>query len=298
MVKKLIRRGRVCGYRPTRTQLEEMLELAQREIDGPSASAQISYWQGNQLISPQGNLQKVLHANLDEILKDSDPKTRNLDNLYFEIRQDSPIERAVTVQIGVGGQWTTYEIRSADQTWAIGRYYELTDKFLNDRNMYSKGYSARPQVPRKAGGSTWKPGPWEAVDDLRIRLVKLPAWLWLWLWLAPIVAVGFAITILSWYYPGGNTPAGLRDHRNALKVIHWVDLNKTVIIGISLTYLFSLIPRYFWLVSLRKSIVVLKKSPILSQSSFAANSQNSIAIAGFYAALATLIVTIIALGIS
>ena len=289
--KKLVRRGRVCGYRPTHARLEEMLELAQRGIDDTNVNAHLSYWQGDQQISPQDSMHKVLPRNLDEIIKEADPETRELSNLSFDISQDGPVERAVVIQIGPD-QWTTYEVRSDDQTWAIGRYYELTNKLLNDRNLYSKAYSARPQVPQKGAQGSWKPGTWEVVDDLRVSLVKLAVWLSLWA--APIAAAIFAFFADSWYYPGGKTYADLMDHQNALNMLHWANVNQSTIILISLSYLLWLISgRLYWLKSWRKSAVVLKKSAILSQFSFTASGQNSVAIATFYATVVAVILAII-----
>lgn len=294
--KKLVRRGRVCGYRPTRTQLEEMLELAQRGIDDPSAEAKISYWQGDQQVSPQGKIRKVLPTHLNEIIDLAGPNARELSNLDFEIRQDGQIERAVTIRMGPDDQWTTYEVRSDDQTWAFGRYHELTDRLLADRNLSTKAHSARPEVPQRGGGSSWKPGTWEVVDDLRVRLVKW-GW-WSSLWLLPIVAALFVLLVLSYYNPGGKTHADLIEHQHAITMIRWASNNAFALFGIVISYLFGLVPRYYWLASLRKSIVVLKRATGLSQFSFTANSQNSVAIAGFYVTLAALVVSIIAIGLS
>jgi len=290
--KKLVRRGRVCGYRPTRAQLEELLELAQRGIDDANASAHLSYWQGDQQISPRGSLNKVLPGNLDEIINDASPKTRELSNLSFDISQDGPIERSVSIEIQPDSEWTTYEVKSDDQTWAFGRHHELTDKLLNDRNLYSKAYSARPEVPRKGAQSSWRPGTWEVVDDLRIKLVKLTVWSLLWL--PPLTAALYAAIAYSWYYPGGKTHADLVEHQNAITMIDWANKNKTALIIIGISYLFGLLPRNSWLASLRKSGVMLEKSGILSRYSFL-TSQNAAALGTFYVSILILLIAIITL---
>jgi hypothetical protein len=290
MVKKLVRRARISGYRPTRAKLEEMLELAQRGIDDTDAKARLSYWQGNQQITPQGTMHKVLPSNLDEIIKDAGPETRELSNLSFDISQDAPIERAVTIQIGPD-EWTTYEIRSDDQTWALGRYQELTGKLLADRNLYSRGRSGRPQVPRKGGQGSWTRSA-RVINPLRVDLVL--AAVWLSLWAVPLAAATFAVFAYLNYYPIGKTSALRVDRQNALKMLHWANVNSLTITLVVICYLLWLIAgKRYWLKSWRRSAVVLRKSPILSQFSLRANGQNSVNIGLFYVTVALLIVAII-----
>jgi hypothetical protein len=266
--------------------------LAQRGIDDTNATAHLSYWQGEQQISPKGSLHKVLPGNLDEIVNDANPKTRELSNLVFDIGQDGPIERFVSIEIGPDSEWTTYEVRSDDQTWAFGRYHELTDKLLNDRNLYSKAYSARPEVPRRGARGSWRPSTWEVVDDLRIRLVKLGVGSLLLL--LPLAAALYAVIAYSWYYPGGKTHADLVEHQNAITMINWASENKTALIVISISYLFGLVPRNRWLASLRKSGVMLEKSGILSRYGFL-TSQNAAALGTFYVSVLILLVATITL---
>jgi hypothetical protein len=292
MVVKLVRRARISGYRPTRAQLEEMLELAQRGIDDADAKAHLSYWQGNREITPQGIVRKVLPSHLDEIIKDVGPEARELSNLSFDISQDAPIERAVTIQIGPE-KWTTYEIRSDDQTWALGRYQELTGKLLKDRNLYSKGCSSRPQVPLKGAQGSWTRSA-RAVNPLRVDLVL--AVVWLSFWALPLVIATFAIVASSFYYSGNDkTQAGQNDHQNALNMLHWASANWLWISFIVLSYLLWLKPRHHWVEYWQRSAVVLKRSPILSQFSLRANSENSVLIGTFYVTVALLIVGVIAI---
>ncbi|SRR5258708_39661741 len=115
MPKKLVRRGRVKGYRPSREQLESLLELAQRGIDSANTTSQLTYLQGDLEIYPNQHVGIILPDHLADLIKEAD-EPNELDNLAFSVSQPSPA-RHVEISIGPG-EWTTYHVESDDQTWA------------------------------------------------------------------------------------------------------------------------------------------------------------------------------------
>jgi hypothetical protein len=237
-------------------------------------------------------MRKVLPRNLNEIIEDIGLETHELSNLYFNIRQDSPIERAVTIQIGPDSQWTTYEVSSEDQTWAYGRYHELTDKLLSNRNLYSRSYSARPEVPQRGGKEgSWRRSSWEVVENWNVKILDLAVDFSVVLF--PIIEISFFFMIFAEYNPIGKTPADLAGRKYALEMINWTKENLAVIILLNLSFAIWLVSRHYWLASLRRSKIILERSPVLSRFNFMSNSQDSVAIGTFYATVVTLVVTII-----
>ena len=140
---RLVRHGRVRGYRPTVGQLQQTLELAQGGIDDPDSSASLVYSRGNLEFYPEGKLNKILPKHLDQAIEAAGRPDR-LDNLTFSIRQDD-LSRSVDIQIGSDG-WTFYRVESDDQTWAHGRYHERTENFLQHRGLYAKYTDPVPQT--------------------------------------------------------------------------------------------------------------------------------------------------------
>ena len=64
------------------------------------------------------------------------------------------------MQIGYG-EWTTYLVESDDQTWAYGRYHELTDNLLANRSVFAKGYSPSPQILQEGTDNKWRRAAWK-----------------------------------------------------------------------------------------------------------------------------------------
>ena len=299
MAKKLVRRGRVRGYRPTRSQLEEMLELAQRGFDGDSI-AHLTYSQGDLEIYPRSDLKQVVPDDLNEIIQEAG-NPDGLNNLDFSITQDSPL-RKVSINIGPG-EWTTYWVESVDQTWAYGRYHELTDIFVRDRTIYAKCRSSRPQALREGSGDKWRPTAWEPKKDWRIifmsALVITP------FVLAFLVLVSVALIAIVAYTP--STGAGytrqqyqqaIRTQKDSLAQIHWMGAHWAVIAGLTLSYIIILWALSRWLKTFLNSRVILRKATLLSQFSFRGANSDPVAVGSFYAAFLTMIITVIALIIS
>ena len=234
MPTKLVRRGRVCGYRPTREQLEEILELAQRGIE-ENSFANLKYSQGDQEIYSHGNQGKILSENLSEIIREAG-NPDELNNLYFSVNQDSPARR-VDIQIG-SGNWTTYLIESDDPTWAYGRYHEITERLLANRSLYAKGHSARPEVLQKGTGDKWRPTVWELVPDWRAAIAEnLLKILWI------VLAIGIAPIpfTLIYYYDPANTKVGRNHQHNAEHVLQWLSNNSVILFFITVSYVIMLI---------------------------------------------------------
>ena len=291
MAKKLVRRGRVRGYRPTRSQFEELLELAQRGIDGDSA-ASLRYSQGDLEIYSEDDLRRVTPDDLDAIIREAgDPE--ELTNLTFCIGQDSPV-RMVTIVIEPD-DWTMYEVESEDQTWAFGRYHELTEKLLGDRSLYSKFRSASPEVLRE-GADKWQPAAWEPVKDWRIFLtgssVVIP-------WILFIGALLYALLVSgdASVKPGqpGQTIQTVPNYQQALAQVRWFDAHSTVIISLILIYAIILFTYMRWLRVFLHSKVILRPASLMSRFSFRAANSDPVALGSFYVVLITLIVTGIAL---
>jgi hypothetical protein len=287
--KKLVRRGRVRGYRPTRGQLVEILELAQKGIEENSV-AKLSYSQGNQEFYSSGTNGKILPENLGEIVTEAG-EPNELSNLSFSISQDSPVRR-VDIQIGPGG-WMTYLIESDDQTWAHGRYHEITEKSLANRSLYAKGRSSTPQVP-KEGTNEWRPAAWELVSDWRANAVDYLAPV---LWLIVIAEIA-TIIIAQVFYQNthSNTVAARNDRHNAHLVLSWFSNNSVLLFFISLSYVLMIIFLGRRMRTLLESKVILHGSnSFISQLKFQSNRNDAVQLAVLYLTFLILIVGIVAL---
>jgi len=287
--KKLVRRGRVRGYRPTREQLEEILELAQRDIEGNS-SANLRYSYGDEEVYSHGSGGKIQPEDLSEIIREADNPDA-LNNLYFSISQDSPVRR-VDIQIG-SGDWTTYLIESDDETWAYGRYHQLTEKLLANRSLYAKGFSARPEVLQKGTGDRWRQAVWELVPDWRAtfagNLLKI-----LWFILA-IEIVPILVSIAYYYAPGGDTAVDRSDQHNAQQVLQWFNNNSAALFFITVIYVTMVILHRRRMKSFLKSKVMLQSNSFLSQLSFRENRNDAIQLMILYLTFFLLVVGIVTL---
>ena len=290
MPKKLVRRGRVRGYRPTREQLEEILELAQRNIDKNSI-AKLVYSQGNEEIYSEGNSGKISPENLGQIVKDAgDPV--ELNNLYFSISQDSPVRR---VEIEVGpGDWTRYFIESDDQTWAHGRYHEITEKLLTNRSLYAKGHSSAPQIP-KEGTDAWRSAAWELVSDWRASVVNFATPV---LWSVVVIEILTIVVALGYYYGTYTDPTVARNYRhNANLVLGWFRHNSGLLFAVNLSYIIMVILLGRWLKTFLKSKVILQgnEGSLLSQLGFQKNRNDAVQLAILYLTFFLVVVGIVTL---
>jgi hypothetical protein len=283
MPSKLVRHGRVKGYRPTIDQLQDMLELAQRGLDEADSTARLIYSQGDLEFYPKGGLKRISPGNIDEIIAEA-RRPDELNNLSFSISQADP-SRHVEIDIGPGA-WTDYRIESADQTWAYGRYHELTDKLLQQRGFYTKFRSPAPEIFEE-GGDKWKPAPWEPVKDWRVNLVGgtclLPA------------AVGlFAVVIaafVAWNYYFGSG-AEHQQFVNSINALLQSSFSAVAAILV-LVYLIVVYPYVRLLKGFQKSYVIVSKTSLLSQFSFRSKKADPVLLASFYVAVIGVLIAII-----
>jgi hypothetical protein len=264
-----------------------MLDLAQRDI-GENSIANLIYSKGDLEIYPQGTLSKILPVHLEEMIKESGSPDE-LNNLNFSISQDSPVRR-VYLHIG-SGDWTTYRVESNDQTWAFGRYHELTEKLLSDRNSYAKVRSAKPEVPQEQSDTKWRPAPWEPVAGWWFFLIGVTTTLLKWL---PVILGVTAAFEVGNYYAAGKAAQYRQERANDLATIHWAGAHRGALIGFSISYIIALIAFRRWLSTLVKSKVVLNKGSLLSRFSFRDKRADPVILASFYVAIATLIFTAMA----
>jgi len=277
------------GYRPTWEQLVEILELAQKGIEA-NPFAHIKYSQGDEEIYSHGDSGQISRGNLEEVIKEAgDPE--ELNNLYFSISQDSPV-RKIEIQIGYG-EWTTYLVESDDQTWAYGRYHELTDKLLANRGLFANGYSPSPQVLQEGTDDKWRRAAWEIVSDWKTSIAgHLITALW-YVLIVELVLLGY--TLGTYYDPGGNTRASKNDQHNAAIILSWADKNSFIIFCINLSYVATIVALRRWIKSLLKSVVVLQDGPFLAQLSLQRNRNDPIRLATLYITFSALIVSVVAL---
>jgi hypothetical protein len=292
--RKLVRRGRVRGYRPTREQLEEVLELAQRGIHQNSA-ARLVYSRGNEEFYSEGNDGKILPENLSQVVKDAgDPS--ELNNLYFSINDDSPVRR-VEIEIGPG-DWTRYFIESDDQTWAHGRYYEITEKLLADRSLYAKGRSSTPEVP-KEGTDAWRPAAWELVSDWRASAVgNATSVLWGVLWCVVPAGILTILIALSYYYDTyTNLEVARNDRHNAHLVLGWFRHNSALLLVVLLCYVIMIIILSHLLKRLLEAKIILRgtNNSFFSQLGFNRSRNDPVQVTLLYLTFFILIVGIVAL---
>jgi hypothetical protein len=284
---RTVRRGRVKGYRPTREQLIQMLELAQGGFSEQRSVTHLTHSRDDdrEIDAPDDERDDVSRGvpdYLDYIIREADDPDE-LNNLTFSISQVDPI-RQVLIRIGPG-DWTEYTIESTDRTWALGRYHELTDKLLKDRSPYSKAAASRPEILRDG---VWKSAEWEPAKDWRAALAGFGSGLTFMPGLAEI-AVVFAI--FSGYYVNGPDRQDRNNHHQALQAIHWAGGNVIIIVGLTLSYLIALVACRRWLASLRRSRIILNAAPRLSQFSFQSSTTDPVILASFYILVLTLILT-------
>ena len=289
MPARLARRGRVKGYRPTYNQLQELLEIAQKDFCDASDASMI-YLQGDFEITPQVDKGKILPRHVDEMIKDAgDPN--ELNNLSFSISQTAPMQN-VEIHIGSGG-WTTYRVKSTDQTWAYGRYHELTDKLMSDRSLYAKFSAGQPEILRE--DNKWRTTAWEVSKDWRELGTAVAASIpWL-----PLVATGcFGFVIAAYAASPGSNAAERQSHKLALQDVHNLHTHASILIVLTVLYIITLYAYRAWLRSWLRSKIVLRKPPLMSQFSFRDRKSGAVGLASFYIAVFTLIVTTVAVIIS
>lgn len=276
MPSKLVRHGRVRGYRPTADQLLEMLELAQRGIDDAGSSADLIYSQGDLEFYPKGDLKKILPSHLDEIIEESG-RPDDLNNLGFSVGQ-AELSRNVRILIGPGDD-TIYRIESDDQTWAYGRYHELTDKLLKDRSLYAKFVAAAPETLEEGTDNKWRQVAWESANDWRAALVGL---ITLLPYLPGAAALALTLSFLGNYY-GAETK---QDHQQALDIIHFMSRPHSILITtISVvTYVIAILAYRRWKKTFLRSGIMISKSSRLAQFNFRNKKADPVVLASFYVA--------------
>ena len=283
MPSKLVRQGRVKGYRPTTDQLQDMLELAQRGIDEAGSTAKLTYSQGDLEFYPKGNLNRISPDNIDEIIAEAG-RPEELNNLSFSVSQADP-SRHVGIDIGPGA-WTDYRIESADQTWAYGRYHELTDKLLQQRGFYTKFRSPAPEILEE-GGDKWKSAPWEPVKDWRVNLVGA-------ICVLPGIAGAWAVLMAAlgaWNYYFGSG-SGHQQFVNSIDALLQSSFSVVAAILV-LVYLIIIYPYMRLLKGFQRSYVIVSKTSLLSQFSFRSKKTDPVILASFYVAAIGVLIAII-----
>lgn len=291
MPKRLVRRGRVRGYRPTREQLEEVLELAQRGI-AKDAATQLKYAQGNEEIYSYGKDGRITSENLNEIIKEAHNPSE-LNNLNFSIIQDSPV-RKVDIEVGVNGDWTNYLIESEDQTWAYGRYHELTEKLLANRSLFAMGRSPSPEVLQVGTDDKWRPAAWELAKDWRANICGGLTPLLSFFIVIEIVFIGY---YLGEYYgsSGDTTKAAISAKHQAELVLHWLNGNLATIFLINFFYIWMIIALRRWAKYFLKSTVTLQSNSLFSHLIWRKDRSDLTQIIGLYLTFMGVIVSIMAL---
>lgn len=220
---------RVQGYRPSRRQLEELLALAQKGIE-ENAIARLESHQGDEQFYTRRGIGKVESDNLSEMISDAGNPAK-LSNLHFSIDQTSPPSRSVEVYIGPG-DWTDYRVESDDQTWALGRYHELTDKLLADRTWYAKHLAPNPE--RFGNDDHWYPTPWEVTTDWRTLFLTNGLGL-LWALLVVEISLGAFIADLYYLPSGSSQQERLQERQSALYTIHLISHSAFIYVGLNIT---------------------------------------------------------------
>ena len=263
-----------------------MLRVAQKDFDD-TAEAQLVYSQGELEITPQAFTCEILPAHVDELIKEAgDPD--ELNNLLFTISQPSPI-RKIEVRIGFG-RWATYRVESDDETWAYGRYHELTDKFMRDRSLYAKFHSGQPEILKEGTDDKWRTTVWEVSKDWRESLVAVVASL---PWWPLIVAALFAITITGYSVSPGSTVSDKDNHKLALQDAHHLAAHSSILTILTLCYLFTLYAYRHWMQNWIKSKIVVHRSPLVSQFSFRGGKSGAVSLASLYVAVFAFITALI-----
>jgi hypothetical protein len=287
MPTKLARHGRVKGYRPTYCQLQEIIEVAQKDFSDASET-HMFYSQGDFKITPtQADKGKILPGHIEEIIKEAGSPDE-FNNLVFSISQDVPMQK-VEVHVGFG-DWTTYRVESDDQTWAYGRYYELTDKLLSDRSLYAKFRASQPEILKEGTDNKWRTTSWEVAKDWReLSMAVATSFPW---W--PLVASGvFGFTIVVYVASPGNSAIDIQDHKQALQDVHDLHAHASALIVLVTLYIITLYAYRRWLATWLRSKVVLKEPLVMPQFSFRSRKSDAVGLASFYVAAFTLIVAVV-----
>ena len=235
---------------------------------------------------------KILSSDVDVIYQDSgEPEVLN--NLRFLISQVSPLRR---VEVNIGpDDWTTYVIESDHGTWGYGRYHELTEKLLSDRNIYSRAHAPGPQILKEGTDDKWRPAAWEfksrPIDNV---IILSQAILWIAIVVEAVLALG---AVLSYYDPQEKTAAEDRgDKTSALYFYHWAGHHAWIIAFINISYVLLIIFISRLARALRKSKVIFKGSAAWESLSFRKND-DTVQLAGLYLAFLALLVSILALAL-
>jgi hypothetical protein len=260
-----------------------MLSIAQKDF-GDAPEAYLVYSKGDLEISPDDlNPVEILPRHVDEIIKQAgDPG--ELNNLVFSVSQATPM-RKIEIRIGFGS-WTTYRIESDDQTWAFGRYHEITDKLMTDRNLYAKFRSSQPEILKEGTDDKWRTTVWEVRGDWRELFVGMAAHIPL---LPIVLAVAYAVSVIGYAVASGSNAAERQDHRQALHDAHVLAARSSIITILVIAYIFTLFAYERWLRGWLRSKIVTRKS-LLSEFSFRDRGSGAVALATLYVAAFTFIV--------
>ncbi len=279
-----VRRGRVRGCRPSVRQLEELLQLAQKEIDSSKSSAEITSIVGEYKLTSDDGLEIIAPEHLQALIKEAGG-VRELDNLAFLIEQEDP-KRYIQINIGPG-DWTEYAVESDSDTWTLGRYHELTEKLLSDCTPYAKFKAPRPvMLVMQRDRFVWETVPWKVAENWRITVAaassRIPEILNK---LAPFVA------ILAFLVYLGDTKA--QRHEYVENLDNFVNSGGLAIfLAILLAYVFIYIALRRWNAQQLKSRVKISSPSIFAQFTFRDPKEDPVALASLYIAVAILLATI------
>jgi hypothetical protein len=288
-IRERVRTGRVRGYRPSADQLSDLIQLAQKHIEPSTSSAELICNIGEEKLRSDPKLPTVRPEDLRALIEKAGD-VRELDNLEFHIKQTTP-SRYVEIEIGPG-DWTTYTVGSDDDTWTLGRHYELTEKLVSDRTSFAKYKAPRPSIRINEGGlAKWETLPWKPVQGLGVRIAGASSYVPYWI----NVMVFMVITLTILTYFGDSTE---QKHQMVSSVINFINSgNFTISILLAAAYLFL----YFgtakrWnALQLRSKIPIGKSQSIIANFAFRGSRTDQIALASFYVGLLTLIITFVAI---
>lgn len=265
--------GRVKGYRPTAGQFRELLELAQRDFDPQSARAIIRYQYGKNHVTLSAEEEDPDPIIQFAALPTDDGKVNELTDLRFEVNQ---AEQLLRVEVHVGaGDFTHYEVESSNDTWARGRYQQLTEKLLADRTLYAKAMEPMPEVPKKQHG--WKLAPWEPRRDWRLGALGLAA-------LAPY-AIALLVLALAFIAPLHTTG------HDSSRLTYTAPAPHTILACIAI--LVSLFAYDRWRRTLLKSRVIVTQYRWIAKFNFRNQQTGPVAVMSFYVACIAILVAIV-----
>jgi len=279
-----VRHGRVRGYRPSIRQLEELLQLAQKEIDSSKSSAEITSTVGEYKLTSDDGLEIIAPEHLQALIKEAG-SVRELDNLVFSIEQDEP-KRYIQINIGPG-DWTEYSVESDSDTWTLGRYYELTEKLLSDCTLYAKHKEPRPaMLVMQRDRYVWETVPWKVAENWRISIAAAssaaPA-------ILPIVA-SFVTAVAYLVYLGDTK---VERHKYVENLNHFISSGGLAFfLAVLLADVFIYIALRRWDAGRLKSQVKISTTPIIAQFTFRDPKADPVALASLYIAVAILVATI------